>query len=339
MIRRSLFALALSSFVLLQAACQTTSRHSRLPKALTDAEFWTLTTQFSEPSGEFTHSDNLVSNEPHFVHTVRTLGSMGGVYIGVGPEQNFSYVARLRPEMAFIVDIRQANRNLHLMYKALFVLSADRADFLSRLFSRARPAGLTSGSSVQDLFAKYETMKPDRSLHESAARLIREWLIDTHRFPLSAEDLESIDYAFNAFYSDGPNIQYARSRPNDAPAPSYRTLMTSTDVNGLPRSYLATEDAFAFVKSLQMANMIVPVVGDFAGPTALRGVADYIRQHDATIDAFYGSNVEVYLTRMKRAAFCGNLATMPYTWRTWFIGSKGMQPLGSKLKSCLHAAP
>jgi hypothetical protein len=323
----------------IEAACHTTSRHSRLPKALTDGEFWTLSTELSEPSGEFTHSDNLVSNEAHFVHTVRMMDSMGGVYVGVGPEQNFSYIARLRPDMAFIVDIRQANRNLHLMYKALFELSADRADFLSRLFSRARPAGVGPGSSVQDLFAKYDVMKPDASLHESTSRLIRQRLVNTHRFPLSAEDLDWIDYAFTAFYLDGPNIQYSRSRPNDAPGPSYRTLMTSNDVGGSSHSYLASEDAFAFLKDLHARNLIVPIVGDFGGATALRRTADYIRQHDATIDAFYGSNVEVYLNRMKRTAFCGNLATMPHTWRTWFIGSKAIQPFASKLKTCIPAAP
>ena len=66
----------------------------------------------------------------------------GGVYIGVGPEQNFSYIARLRPAMAFIIDIRRENLNLHLFYKALFEVSSDRADFVSRLFSRPRPTGI-----------------------------------------------------------------------------------------------------------------------------------------------------------------------------------------------------
>ena len=61
--------------------------------------------------------------------------------MGVGPEQNFTYIAVTRPAIAFIVDIRRGNLDLHLMYKALFELSADRADFVSRLFSRKRPAG------------------------------------------------------------------------------------------------------------------------------------------------------------------------------------------------------
>ena len=66
-----------------------------------------------------------------YVHLARVLRSTGGIYIGVGPEQNFSYIARLGPAMAFIIDIRQRNRNLHLLYKALFEMSTDRAEFLS----------------------------------------------------------------------------------------------------------------------------------------------------------------------------------------------------------------
>jgi hypothetical protein len=110
--------------------------------------------------------------------------------------------------------------------------------------------------------------------------------------------------------------------------------MTATDVNGQYGSYLATEERFTFLKDLHTRNMIVPVVGDFAGPLAIRRVGDYIRQHAGTVSAFYASNVEVYLTRQQSAAFCVNLAALPYDARTWFIGSKGMRALPSKLDSC-----
>ena len=110
--------------------------------------------------------------------------------------------------------------------------------------------------------------------------------------------------------------------------------MTATDINGQNGSYLATEERFTFLKDLHARNMIVPVVGDFAGPHAIRRVGDYIRQHAGTVSAFYASNVEVYLTRQQTAAFCGSLAALPYDSRTWFIGSKGMRPLPSKLETC-----
>ena len=310
-----------------------------LQSALTDTEFWALSSRLSEPPGEFAHSDNLVSNEMDFLHIVGTLHPAGGAYIGVGPEQNFTYIARLRPELAFIIDIRRENRNLHLMYKALFEVSSDRADFVSRLFSLERPEDLTAGTPVADLFAKYATARRADRLHDANLRLIREQLIERHGFPLEASDLESIDHVFNAFYSDGINIHYARSRPMSDPGPSYAALMSARDILGQSRSYLATEEGFQFLKDLQKRNLIVPVVGDFAGPNAIRHAGDYVRQHGTTIRAFYGSNVEVYLSREQSVAFCTNLAALPHDYRTWFIGSKAVRMMSSKLRACFPETP
>src|SRR5712691_8693539 len=126
-----------------------------LPTALSDEQFWSLVSSLSEPGGTF-RSENLASNEMYFVQMTRFTNPMkkhDGAYIGVGPEQNFHYIASLQPQIAFIVDIRRENRNLQLMYKALFELSTDRADFVARLFSRPRPDGLSPASSVDEIFA------------------------------------------------------------------------------------------------------------------------------------------------------------------------------------------
>src|SRR5260370_10874123 len=87
-----------------------------IPGRLTDQEFGRIMTDFSEPNGTF-RSDNLLSNEvwlqrviPHLLESAKP----GRVYMGVGPEQNFTYMAALRPKMAFIVDVRRGNRDLHL---------------------------------------------------------------------------------------------------------------------------------------------------------------------------------------------------------------------------------
>ncbi|MGB2714698.1 MAG: hypothetical protein WBC51_10995 [Vicinamibacterales bacterium] len=317
--------------------CGLDLRRSVLPATLSDGDFWRLSGELSEPGGVFTHSENLVSNEILYVHTIRRLRARGGAYIGVGPEQNFSYIARLRPAIAFIVDIRRENRNLHLMYKALFEVSADRADFVSRLFSRQRPAGLGPATSVREMFDAYANVRPTPNLYQESMTMIRERLVSTHRFLMGEEDLEWIAQALRAFYTDGPEIHYGRSLPSDAAGPSYRTLMTATDLSGTPRSYLATEDDFSFVKDLQARNVIVPIVGDFAGQRAIRGIGNYIREHRDLVQAFYGSNVEVYLNRAKVAAFCGNLATLPHASSTPFIDNKQMQTFRSKLKACAPA--
>ena len=332
--RRFFVALVLPSLVAGQIACRPWFQRSTLPATLSDQDFWSLSTSLSEPAGTFTHSENLVSNEAHFAHTIRRLARRGGVYIGVGPEQNFSFITRLRPDMAFIIDIRRENRNLHLMYKALFEISSDRAEFVSRLFSRERPPGLGPATTVQDLFAAYGPVSPAAGLYHQSIRLIRERLVDTHKFPLSSSDMEWMTHALEAFYTDGPEIHYGRSLPRDAAGPSYRALMVATDLSRESRSYLATEEGFAFVKDLHARNLIVPVVGDFAGPDAIRRTGEYVRQHHASVEAFYGSNVEVYLNRRMVSLYCANLATLPSRSMTPFINSKGMQTFRSKLRSC-----
>src|SRR5205809_1553971 len=136
---------------------------AELPAQLTDEAFWQLVTEFSEPSGRFP-SDNFVSNE---LATQRVLSELtksrkaGGAYVGVGPEQNFTYIDALHPKIAFIVDIRRQNMIEHLMYKALLELSADRAEFISRLFSRPKPEDLDKSSNIDTLFAAFNEVGPD----------------------------------------------------------------------------------------------------------------------------------------------------------------------------------
>ena len=114
--RRSIasrFLIASAGLVATFSALTACERNPTIPERLGDSEFWSLSAGMSEPGGYF-HSDNLVSNELGFQYVIRDLlaavGS-GSVYVGVGPDQNFTYVAALRPRIAFVVDIRRQNRS------------------------------------------------------------------------------------------------------------------------------------------------------------------------------------------------------------------------------------
>src|SRR4051812_42547400 len=138
--RRQFSLILLVSCLILGAALFTPRVHvasDTLPRQLSDRAFWQMIVDFSERGGFF-RSDNLVSNETTFQQVIPELKqrAAGGVYIGVGPDQNFTYITALQPRIAFVVDIRRQNLLLHLMYKAIIEMSEDRADFLSRLFSR-----------------------------------------------------------------------------------------------------------------------------------------------------------------------------------------------------------
>ena len=295
-----------------------------LPTQVSDKDFWALIVDFSEPGGFF-RSDNLISNETTFQYVIPELQTIGhaGAYLGVGPDQNFTYIAALKPKMAFIVDIRRQNMLLHLMYKALVELSTDRADFLSRLFARPRPDGVGARSTAQELFDAYENAVASEELAAKQLRTIFDHLEHTHGFALSEEDEGSINYVYRSFYLAGPDLRYSFPRGDFGGArgfPSYAELMVQTDAEGEHRGYLASEYQFKILQEYERNNLIVPLVGDFAGDKALRSVGRYLKAHDATVTTFYTSNVEQYLFQgdgWKR--FFANVATLPVDEHSRFI--------------------
>lgn len=296
----------------------------QLPVRLSDEAFWKLITEFSEPGGTFV-SDNFVSNELAFQDTLTHLTDErkpGGVYLGVGPEQNFTYIAALQPKIAFVLDIRRQNMIEHLTYKALFELSKDRVDFVSRLFSRPRPGDLGKDSSAVGLFTAFHEVAADRDLYEQNLQAIKQRLAGEHGFTLTTDDESNIAKILSAFYIGGPNLTYSGPRLGDARTilPTYEELMTDSDSNGKPRSFLATEENFLAVQRLEKNNLIIPLVGDFAGPTAIRSVGQYLKSHDATVTAFYVSNVEQYLFMNESwKTFYANVATLPLDSKSVFI--------------------
>src|ERR1051326_7176726 len=177
-----------------------------VPAELADKQFWSLLKDFSEEDGFF-RSDNLLSNETTFQYPIPELvktTKAGRVYIGVGPEQNFTYMAALKPTMAFIIDIRHGNLDVQLLYKALFELSANRAEFVSRLFSRKRPSGLTEQSTDQEIFTAYLKAEGSQQMLEDNLKAVEDVLAKKHGFPLSQGDLDGIRWAMSNYYRFGP---------------------------------------------------------------------------------------------------------------------------------------
>ena len=297
-----------------------------LPARLTPAEMWKLSQELSEPDGTF-RSDNLLSNELWFQWIVPELVAkvpQGSVYLGVGPEQNFTYIAALKPKMVFITDVRRGNLQLHLMYKALFEMSADRADFFSRLFTKKRPDGLTATSTAEEIINAYWFLPTSAdSVYKENLQAIKDHLTKTRGMPLGAADLEGIEYVYWNFYWHGPAITYRSSTGRGGGSMArYGDLMVATDGAGKSRSYLASEELFQVLKSLHERNVFVPVVGNFAGPKALRSVGKYVRDRGATVGAMYLSNVEQYLYQDGIwNSFCANVATMPLDEKSMFIRS------------------
>jgi hypothetical protein len=284
-----------------------------LPAQYTDAEFWRMVTDFSETGGDYQY-ENFVSNEISYQEVLPALSRLakpGGVYFGVASEQNFTYIDVVRPKVAFIFDVRRQNTLQLLMYKALFEIADNRADFVSLLFSRKRPAGLDANSSAEALFQAFAEAKPDPQLYAKTLQAIKDRLIREHRFALSADDQKKIEYIFSVFFRGGPRMDYGfgSTAPNPY-VPSYHMLAVANDGRGKNWVYLAREESYKRIREMQQKNLIVPLVGDFTGVKAIRTVAQYVKDHGSTISVFYISNVEDYI-QAKWSDYLSNLAALP----------------------------
>jgi hypothetical protein len=300
-----------------------------VPEGLSDSQFWNLITSFSEPDGYF-RSDNFVSNEIAFQRVIPRLKKEirpGGIYLGVGPDQNFTYIAATEPKLAFIVDIRRQNLLLHLMYKALFELSNNRMEFVSKLFARPIAPNSPRTGTVEELFESLSKTSVDTDFSKETFDAILRHLRERHHFELAPDDCNTIELVHRAFVSAGPDIRYSYPNQNTwRRFPTYSELMLetdgTTDAGGTNHSYMASEELFQTIKNLQSQNRIVPIVGDFAGEKAIRSVGRYVRGHDATISTFYASNVEFYLFQTEDwRRFFSNVSMLPVSDESVFIRS------------------
>jgi hypothetical protein len=264
-----------------------------------DSSFAALVARLSENAGYF-DSDNIISNEESYLQITTQLtkaGTHGGVYVGVGPDQNFSYIALVRPSIAFMLDIRRDNLLEHLFYKSLFALSRNRTEFLCRLFGKPVPADIDKWTGRQlGLVLVYLERTPTDSAAVAETRRLSNERITSYGVPLDAHDRAMIDRYRSEFIGDGLDTRYSSiGRNNRMDYPTFRQLMLAPDRGGRAASYLAEEEPFQFVRSMEGRDLVVPVVGNVAGEKAVKAVGQYATEHHQVISAFYLSNVEQYL--------------------------------------------
>ena len=266
-----------------------------------DSAFARLVQRLSEPGGYF-DSDNLISNETSYLHVLdgmRRLKVQGGAYIGVGPDQNFSYIAMIRPDIAFMIDIRRDNLLEHLLFKSVFAMSRNRVEYLCFLFGKPVPRDVDhwGSKSIQDLVEYIDAIHTDGDLADSVQSAISQ-RVRRFGIPLSTLDLETIARIRDAFVRDSLDLRYSSIGRAPRPYhPTYRQLLLEKDRSGRQANFLASEEAFQYVKGLEGRDLIVPVVGNAAGEHALAAIAQLVAERGEKVSALYISNVEQYLIR------------------------------------------
>ena len=182
---------------------------------------------------------------------------------------------------------------------------------------------LAAEPAVEALFRAYEEAQSSSNLFNANVRLVLDHLEKTHGFQLSTEDEATVRYVYRAFFESGPDLSYTffGGYGGFMGMPTYAQLMIENDGRSRNRSFLANENQFRTVQQMQKSNLIVPLVGDFAGPKAIRSAGQFLKKHNATVAVFYTSNVEQYLFQddenWKR--FYANVSTLPLDSNSTFI--------------------
>jgi hypothetical protein len=306
-----------------------------LPEKLSATEFSRLIREFSEEGGEF-HSDNLVSNETSYLHIVdklKELGVSGGAYIGVGPEQNFTYIAKTRPRIAFIIDLRRLAVVQHLLYKTIFQRSPSRAEFLSHLLSIPLVKGKApaSNASINELVTYFMATPADEKLYAANLAETRKLIQKEYHFTFTEQENEGLEYVLKSFKDDGLNISYQlKNSFRGMYFPTLKEVITQTDLHGKQGGFLASDEDYNVVRNLHLKNLIVPITGNFAGTKAFSSVATYLRKHGQTVNTIYCSNVEQYLFEYQVFdGFAANIKKLPTNEKSLFIrslSSRGRHP-------------
>jgi len=305
---------------------------ARAEPSLSIAEFGELTQRLSEPGGFFA-SDNLVSNETSYLHVLgamQALGVTGGAYVGVGPDQNFSYIAAIRPEIVFLIDIRRDNLLQHLLYKAVFEMARNRLEYLCLMTGKPVPGRLEKWdqTDIAQILAWVDSTKSDPQLMQQTLTRVRQTVL-RYGHTLNESDLANLQRIHVAFFEWGLETRYS-NRGRLSGYPTWRQLILETDLEGNRGNYLATEARFQYLKSLQRRNLMIPVTGDLGGPHALAAVGREIAARGLHISAFYTSNVEQYLMQGPGfASFAETVTQLPRNENSVFIRSyfRGRHPL------------
>jgi len=278
--------------------------------------------ELSEPEGYF-DTDNFISNETSYLHVVPELRRQvkpGNVYMGVGPDQNFPYIVHTQPTLAIVTDIRRQNMLQHLLYKALFDLSASRAEYVAMLVSH-EPVRIDSRTaSLPDLLAAVRRSPSTEARYRTNLNAIRQRL-QAYGVKLSADDRSKMEYVYRTFHEEGLDLRFSSiGRNNASNYPTFQSLLLETDKAGKLQGYLSTEDLFLWLKKFEAENRLIPIVGDFAGSKALKSVGAFLRKNNLQVSTFYTSNVEYYLFQNNQwLPWVANVRGLPATSDAVFI--------------------
>ena len=170
-----------------------------------------------------------------------------------------------------------------------------------------RPPRIPSDPPAEELVPAFSNTPLDRDLLTTTIREVSEVL---RPFGLVRdEEWDDLATIQSRLAGPGLNARFLALRVY----PTFSRLIQTLDREEKPAHLLSRESFYQTVRRLQLGNRILPLVADFASPTALPRLGDWLRKYQLIISVIYLSDVEFFLLRSDRfPTYLENLARLPW---------------------------
>ncbi|HEX2732994.1 MAG TPA: hypothetical protein VHM70_15400 [Polyangiaceae bacterium] len=285
----------------------------------------------SEADGAF-FADSSLSNEDAYLDAVpwfEQRADDAGVYIGVGPEQNLSFIAALRPKLAFVIDIRRDNLLLHLLFREMFIEADNAGQWLALLLGRSTPPGFGLPAPCSEL-AAIRRLRKDPEVHHALVTHTLS-MMQREAVPLRPADESRLGSILQEFFERDLRARFhsVNSRHTFA---TLQELLCNDEPDEKRQSFLASSELFGFLTRFEREARLIPVTGDFAGQHTFATLAQELEQQQLRVSALYASNVEEYLLLDgKWQAWRANVAALPLTAEALLVRSAMLVPTNTRL--------
>jgi hypothetical protein len=282
---------------LIQVSCLLVSEKLHLSNHAqneTKSPFWNILKRLDDPPTGPSSADNLMTNEDSVASVVDEISKVvpkGQVYLGVGPDQNYSLMAHLEPSYGFILDYRKKNQLLHLLQKALVENSADRHAYLEHFWNRNLPELPLSLNDIEKEFKILAKQPQNELLVQSAKELVTQTMSKWNI--LNDKEFHEIATIQARLAGPGPDARFLALKMY----PTLGSLITMPSRSGQPSHWLASDRTYAAIRKMQLSDQILPIVGDWAGPGAIRRLAEHLKMNQLQVGCIYISDVEFFLLR------------------------------------------
>lgn len=239
-------------------------------------------------TSEAGYNDVLVKRRP-------AAGTTTGAYLGVGPCQNLSYAGALRPRLVLVVDARMDNLLEHLIFKVLMERAATPLAYLGLLFGREPAVAGPLPPGPGPLLAAFDAAPVAPAAHAGTVRWIKKELAG--RWDIGSAYHARIDHLCGEFFRRQLDITSVAAAllANLNPVPSLRDVIRARSSYGVNLHVLTDAERYGYVRELQLADRIIPMLGNVVSADTIAQVNEVLREAGERLSHVYLSNLEEFL--------------------------------------------